>query len=266
MDDRVRRFNAQVRDIGALQTLLFELLWSGTVEQLKQLKRHSAYSADDPERPEFERAVEELESALQEAIVRSKKQHFSIAFCGMVKAGKSLFLNALMGRAILPSDGEPHDSITPDHMLNIIAELPSTAWPCRLRHVEGQIIPELQFQAEPFLVALKKLQSHQYGRKMQSYQPPPEDTFEAPQPSEEEILLRTIHSQWIDLFAVTRDNLLKFETPGFRLPRMATGNQNVKVLVSFTSCRTALCLTEFHFIARTIERYRPIVPTIQSQV
>ena len=242
VDDRVRRFNAQVRDIGALQTSLFELLWSGTVEQLK---RHSAYSADDPERPEFERAVEELERALQEAIVRSKKQRFAIAFCGMVKAGKSLFLNALMGRAILPSDGEPHGPSTRNYILSTIAELPSTAWPCRLRHVEGQTVPELQFQAEPFLVALKKLQSHQYGRRMKNYQPPPENMFEAllsdapSEPSEEEILLRTIHSQWIDLHAVTRDNLLKFETPGFKLPRMATGEQNVKVLVSFMSCRMA---------------------------
>ena len=50
-----------------------------------------------------------LEKALQEAIVRSKKQRFEIAFCGMVKAGKS-FLNALMGRAILPPDGETNGS------------------------------------------------------------------------------------------------------------------------------------------------------------
>ena len=53
-----------------------------------------------------------------------------------------------------------------------------------------------------------------------------------PKPSNEEILLRTIHSQWIDLRVTTRDNLLMFETPGFRLPRMATGEQNVKALVS----------------------------------
>jgi len=110
VDDRVRRFNIQVRDLSALQTWLFELLWSGTVEQLK---RYSAYPADDPERQEFEKAVEELERTLQEAIVRSKKRRFTIAFCGMVKAGKSMFLNALMGRAILPSDGEAHDSHTP---------------------------------------------------------------------------------------------------------------------------------------------------------
>ena len=99
------------------------LLWSGTVEQLKQ---HSAYSFDDPERPELERAVEELERELQEAIVRSKKQCFAIAFCGMVKAGNPMFLNALVGRMILPSDGESDDPCTPYSILSIIAELPST--------------------------------------------------------------------------------------------------------------------------------------------
>ena len=243
VDDRVPEYNAQVRDIGTLQTSLFELLWSGTVEQLK---RHIASTANDPERPELERALQELEGALQEAIVRSKKQCFAIAFCGMVKAGKSLFLNALMGRAILPSDGESHDSHKHYPMLTITAELPSTAWPCRVRHVEGQTVPELQFQAKPFLVALKRLQDHQYGRKMQTYQPPPENLFEAllsdapSEPSDEEILFRTIHREWIDLHAVTRDNLLKFETPGFRLPRMATGEQNVRALVSFMSCHSSI--------------------------
>ena len=105
VDDRIRRTDKQVRDLCTLKTSLFELLWSGTVEQLK---RHSSY-LDDPEQPGFERAVEELENALQEGIVRSKKQLFTIAFCGMVNAGKSSFLNALMGRAILPSDGETND-------------------------------------------------------------------------------------------------------------------------------------------------------------
>ena len=134
-------------------------------------------------------------------------------------------------------------------MLSIITELPSTAWPCRLRHVVGQTVPELHFQAEPFLAALKELQVHQYGRKMQTYEPPPENTYKAPladapsEPSDEEILLRTIHSQWIGLYAVTRENLLKFETPGFRLPGMATGENNVKNLVSFT-CWTSLLSTE----------------------
>ena len=156
-------------------------------------------------------------------------------------------------------------------ILTITTELPSTAWPCRVRHVEGQTVPELQFQAEPFLVALKKLQAHQYGRKMQDYRPPEENLFEAllsdapSEPSDEDVLLRTIHSQWIDLHAATRDNLLKFETPGFRLPRMATGEENVKDLVSFMSWHSSI-VNSILPLARPIERYRPIVPTIRSHV
>ena len=162
----------------------------------------------------------------------------------MVEAGKSLFLNALMGRAILPSDGVSHSSCKHHPMLTITTELPSTTWPGRVRHVEGQTVPELQFRAKPFLVALEKLQDRQYGRKMQTYQPPPENLFEAllsdapSEPSEEEVLCRTIHIEWIDLHVATRENLLKFETPGFRLPRMASGEQNVKALVSFMSCHS----------------------------
>ena len=126
-------------------------------------------------------------------------------------------------------------------ILNTIADLPSTAWPCRLRHVEGQRVPELRFHADPFLSALKKLQHHQYGQKMQTYKPPSEDIFEAllsdapdapSEPSEEEVELRTIHREWIDLHANTHSNLLKFENPGFHLPRQATGEQDVKNLVS----------------------------------
>ena len=113
VDDRLQKYNVQVRDLSALQTSLFGLLWSGTIEQLK--KRDADPNGDDPERPDFEKALAELEKMLQEAIVRSKKQRFAIAFCGMVKAGKSLFLNALMGRTILPSDGKYNGSRTHDY-------------------------------------------------------------------------------------------------------------------------------------------------------
>ena len=234
VDDRARRYNAQIRDIRSLQTSLFELLWSGTVEQLK---RNSAYSYDDPERPKFERAVEELEMTLKGAIVRSRKQRFTIAICGMVKAGKSLFLNALMGREILPSDGGPHDPITPHIILTVIADLPSIVLPCRLRHVEGQTVPELQFQAEPFLNGLKELQAHQFGREMQNMFGALSDAPSGPE--DEDLHMRTVRHHWIHLDDATRIKLLKFETPGFRLPRMATGERDVKILVSFMSRWTA---------------------------
>ena len=88
---------------------------------------------------------------------------------------------------------------------------------------------------------MKELQAHQYGRQVQTYEPPTEGMFEAlfsgtpSQPSEEEVMLRRIHSQLADLHTVTRDNLLEFETPGFELPPMAAGEQNVKKLVSQTN-------------------------------
>ena len=113
-----------------------------------------------------------------------------------------------------------------------------SASPCRLRHVEGQTVPELHFQPDPFVAALKELQFHQYGRKVETYEPPTEDMFEALlsgtplQPSEEEVMLRRIHSQLADLHPVTRDNLLEFEKPGFELPPMAAGERNVKKLVN----------------------------------
>ena len=192
VDVRVRKHNAQVRDIGALQTTLFGLLWSGTVEELK---RHSPYSSDDPERPEFEKVVEELERSLRDTIVRPRNQHITIAFCGTVQAGKSSFLNALMGRSILPSDGEPIDSRTLHSILNTTAELPSKACPCRIRHVQGHTVPKLQYQVEPFITALKRLQANPYGRV--TYQPPHwENMFEAllsdalSKPSDEGISLR----------------------------------------------------------------------------
>ena len=240
VDDRVQKYNVQVRELATLQISLVDLLWSGTIEQLK---KRDAYSSDDPERLEFEKSLGELEKELEESIVRSKKQRFAIAFCGMVKAGKSLFLNALMGRAILPSDGEIMAVVPLYTILNAIAELPSTAWPCRLRHVENQRVPELHYQAEPFLDALRRLQARQYGQKMQTYEPPSENIFdsllyEAPpsEPSEEDVKLRTIHREWIDLHVITRRNLLQFEESGFELPKKAIGEQDVTNLVSLMRC------------------------------
>ena len=109
VDDRIQMDNAPLRDLSAFQASLFELFWSGTIEQLK---KRDVNHGNDPEQADFEKALLELEVALREAIIRSKKRRFAIAFCGMVKAGKSLFLNALIGRAILPSDGESNDPNT----------------------------------------------------------------------------------------------------------------------------------------------------------
>ena len=91
---------------------------------------------------------------------------------------------------------------------------------------------------------------------MRTYNPPSEnlfdtllsDTPDAPsEPSEEEVKLRTIYNEWIDLDTITCSNLLKFENPGFHLPRQATGEQDVKNLVGLMCQLTALLWSKSHF-------------------
>ena len=92
---------------------------------------------------------------------------------------------------------------------------------------------------------------------MRTYQPPSENLFDAllsdalsdalSEPSEEEVKLRKIHSEWIDLHANTRSNLLRFESASFQLPRQATGEQDVKNLVSPIRHSISSLCTEPHF-------------------
>ena len=88
---------------------------------------------------------------------------------------------------------------------------------------------------------------------MRTYNPPSENLFDTllsdtpSEPSEEEVELRTIHREWIDLHAITHSNLLEFENPNFLLPSQATGEQDVKNLVSLIRHSTALLWPEPRF-------------------
>ncbi len=156
---------------------------------------------------------------------------------------KSLFLNALMCQTILPSDGalSLFDYLVSkgDHK----AELPSTAWPCRLRHVPGQSVPTLTFDPEPFRVGLKELQDKKIGLKMQDYKPPSDDPFDDTFDNNPPNPLLTanedctaVYYNWKDLHQQTRKNLLEFENPSFDLPSSAKGRDQVTKLVSILIC------------------------------
>ncbi|KIM23876.1 hypothetical protein M408DRAFT_332078, partial [Serendipita vermifera MAFF 305830] len=225
---------SRIQALGQLQTSLFEVLWTSTVEQLK---RHGSNWAEgtgrgsaNPEAVGFKNDLLDLEKGLQEAILRAKKQRFAIAFCGMVKAGKSLFLNALIGEPILPSD-----------------ELPSTAWPCRLRHVPNQAIPQLEFDDAPFISGIAALKEARYGARLSEYQPPSDDVYdvmfeeETEEPSPEEVRMKELHAQWVDLHAATKENLKLFEQPNYYLPSKATGHREVKDLLSKLNDVVRLC-------------------------
>jgi hypothetical protein len=78
---------------------------------------------------------------------------------------------------------------------------------------------------------------------MAHYQPPSEDLFDvmmfgdgdaaAGEPTPEQVELREIHAQWVDLHTVTKKNLEEFEKLSFRLRSKATGHKEVKNLVRF---------------------------------
>lgn len=57
---------------------------------------------------------------------------------------------------------------------------------------------------------------------------------EPEEPTLEEVQLKELHAQWVDLHVATKKNLLEFERPDFRLPSKAKGHEDVKKLVSQT--------------------------------
>ncbi|KAG8854780.1 hypothetical protein FRB91_003071 [Serendipita sp. 411] len=218
-------------DIVALrgvQISLFEILrtkaleqWEVSLEsQMGSVSGPPPYSPQEPE-PELETdlvssqrvadEMEKLDRKLQVSISLAKKPTFTIAFCGMAKAGKSLFLSALIGTLILPSD-----------------EFPSTAWPCRIRHVEGQKEPELQYDQSPFLVALEELRIWKYGAAMMHFEPPKCIDKDTPKYLVDRVKIR---QQWDDLHPMTKENLLQFENPLFRLEASARGTKAVMDLL-----------------------------------
>jgi hypothetical protein len=143
-------------------------------------------------------------------------------------------------------------------------ELPSTAWPCRLRHVPGQTVPELTYDDGPFKSGIQALQRAQYGRKLENYQPPSDNPFdsmfgeEIQEPTPEEVQLREIYAAWVDLHVATRRNLQEFEQRGFQLPKMARGHGPVKKLVRLYD---GVLLSEklTTYLARSTERCCSIV-------
>jgi len=142
-----------------------------------------------------------------------------------------------MGRIILPSDGAlfffDYAASKSDHNV----ELPSTAWPCRLRHVPGKCVPTLTFDPKPFRMALKNLQANKFGSKMQDYKPPSDDPFDdssdadVPNPANEDYT--AIYYSWKDLHQQTRKNLLEFEDPDFNLPSSAEGPDVARLVGAF---------------------------------
>jgi hypothetical protein len=134
--------------------------------------------------------------------------------------------------------------------IDVEVELPSTAWPCRLRHVAGQSVPRLTFDPEPFRIGIAKLQEHKFGSKLDTYQPPANDDLFAdifdkkvPNSTQSEDLT-SIYNCWKELPKQTRTNLCLFEDPEFTLLPCAEGGTQVTELVRQLSLCDMFNLTQ----------------------
>ena len=101
-DRLMNRYRLSANQLVDVQITLFELIWSGTIRQLGE---NPTRNADDPEHTEFGQILDQLDSSLQDVIARSRRPRFTLSFYGMAKAGKTSLLNALIGKAVLPSNG-----------------------------------------------------------------------------------------------------------------------------------------------------------------
>jgi hypothetical protein len=154
---------------------------------------------------------------------------------------------------------------------NLYIELPSTALPCRLRHVPQQSAPSLDFEPGPFNTGIAKLQEHKFGSKMQHYQPPVDDNTslfddDAPCLTTSEDLSH-VYSCWTNLPEQTRQNLLLFEEPEFELRSSAEGVSDVATLVS---SRPASLRVFLHVgctnIARAAQRHCKALSPLSARV
>ncbi|KAH7918877.1 hypothetical protein BV22DRAFT_893721 [Leucogyrophana mollusca] len=185
-------------------------------------------------RAQAESILQALKANIEKEVVRENTQRFSVAFCGMVKAGKSLFLNTLVGRSLLPSD-----------------ELPSTAWPCRLQHVKGQVVPSLEIDATYFQVGIDGLRRCKYGAMMDQFNAPEdadpfsddiegsldEDMDEDMSSADTEDInelnrKREIYYIWAEFHPATQEHLLVFEQDDYQIPARADGEGDVSDLAS----------------------------------
>ncbi|KAI5115401.1 hypothetical protein M0805_004072 [Coniferiporia weirii] len=161
-------------------------------------------------------------------IERERTRLFSVALCGMVKSGKSLFLSAVLGHSVLPSD-----------------ELPSTAWPCRIRHVQGQTESHLVLcplgSTPIFQKGIEALRSKLSLVEEDNDWWGTEDFLYGTEHPGNGMTHGDVESIWKEVAPATRVNWEIFKQPNFLLPTEARGDANVYKLLAQMNDVVRLC-------------------------
>ena len=102
-------------------------------------------------------------------------------------------------------------------------ELPSTAWPCRVQHIEGQATPSLTVNPAPFQKVIEQLREKKIGDIMANFDPPTydgtqrnmfsdalEECSESDKPFAQDVASLDLNKQFVVLIAVCRCKLQRF--------------------------------------------------------
>ncbi|KLO16274.1 hypothetical protein SCHPADRAFT_926651 [Schizopora paradoxa] len=213
---------AEAQSISTLESIHLDL-----IEKIGQFTDRHQTPQDDP-------IINDIKFFAAKEVDRVKGRKFSIAFCGMVKSGKSLFLNAFTKQQILPSDG-----------------LPTTAWPCRILHAPDYSFPRLSLNTLCFKEALQELQRRQICQTLKEYQPikdflsalaDGDSTWDQSGSQTEKTREKELmYHAWKDLHPSMKQSLEEFEVVGHQLPASASGDLEVAYLLGKVNDLVRIC-------------------------
>ncbi|CAG8728518.1 16156_t:CDS:2, partial [Acaulospora colombiana] len=192
------------------QGQLATLFWTSLLEQARKVQ-----SQDN------EPAFRNLEAALRRSVTRLTNPSLRVAVVGVVKAGKSTFINSIIGQAILPA-----------------ATQAATAWPCRIRHERGRMTPVLTCNPEPFNKALSAIReagiSPSKLAKCTDTQGPPKENGPAAK-------LEEWKEIWLNLPRYVQENTKLYEG-GWVLKSTASGVDEIGSLLADINDIYRLCV------------------------
>jgi hypothetical protein len=84
---------------------LLNLIWNGTLEALRNVSLDD-FASHDAIIEDYNKSLRVIHSSTRDALIRSATPTFSMVLVGGEDAGKSTFLNAMIGSDLLPSSGE----------------------------------------------------------------------------------------------------------------------------------------------------------------
>jgi hypothetical protein len=120
-----------------------------------------------------------------------------------------------------------------------VIDLPSTAWPCRIRHVPGQALPKLTFDSHIFRNGIKAIRKANFSARLRDYR------TSSKLDDATQLGLMELDSRYAHLHQETKANLGIFEDESFNLPEHASGLSAVKKLVSDNCDSRYLLLTPY---------------------